>query len=233
MDPCPRGNARRRRGLPRTRGDGPHCVREIRARERASPHTRGWTRSLSDPGPARSGFPAHAGMDLDTPTGRCGARRLPRTRGDGPAESGSGSRPASASPHTRGWTLIGRVGRQRALGFPAHAGMDHRFWRGGTPRTRLPRTRGDGPGGPVRPPHRGSGFPAHAGMDRTPGMASIVSLRLPRTRGDGPGGPVRPPHRGSGFPAHAGMDRTPGMASIVSLRLPRTRGDGPLPPMPT
>ena len=39
---------RRARGLPRTRGDGPGTSAAERDRQRASPHTRGWTRRMQD-----------------------------------------------------------------------------------------------------------------------------------------------------------------------------------------
>ena len=68
------------------------------------PHTRGWTlhwRSLV----SQSGdSPAHAGMDPDAAiVGRDG-RGFPRTRGDGPEDSGNGACMRPIPPHTRGWT---------------------------------------------------------------------------------------------------------------------------------
>ena len=91
-------------GLPRTRGDGPAAVRNALTAFQASPHTRGWTR----PGVAGHvrdrGFPAHAGMDPARSRSRRNARRLPRTRGDGPLTAPRGTLESAASPHTRGWT---------------------------------------------------------------------------------------------------------------------------------
>ena len=43
MDPLDGGRARRARGLPRTRGDGPPPGRAAEPSRAASPHTRGWT----------------------------------------------------------------------------------------------------------------------------------------------------------------------------------------------
>ena len=144
--------------------------------------------------------------------------RLPRTRGDGPAEARRRSTASMASPHTRGWTRQESVAAPPGRGFPAHAGMDPspRGWT--LPPARLPRTRGDGPdrraapravprasphtrGWTLPPRHQSSascGFPAHAGMD--PGASACASCppRLPRTRGDGP---VPDPRRRSLTPA--------------------------------
>ncbi len=77
--------------LPRTRGDGPEQAKIAEALEKASPHTRGWTRIDHGNGDGYGGFPAHAGMDLHAEWAYC--------------------RAAGASPHTRGWTLIRRLTR--------------------------------------------------------------------------------------------------------------------------
>ena len=112
-----------------------------------------------------------------------------------------------ASPHTRGWTLLGRAPRMAGVGFPAHAGMDppRRRMRASCPW--LPRTRGDGP--------------------RPSPPACVPAPASPHTRGwtRAAGGRVRPHH---GFPAHAGMDRCCGRSGSGWRRLPRTRGDGPV-----
>ncbi len=130
MDRRPRPSTAGRRGLPRTRGDGPHYFKDPHDEDVASPHTRGWTRVEHQVRRRLRGFPAHAGMD---PAGTARVRLrtgLPRTRGDGPFLIVSISSPSGASPHTRGWTpcpsaTVGRMG-----GFPAHAGMDPRRTRG-------------------------------------------------------------------------------------------------------
>ena len=70
--------------LPRSRGDGPCSSTAGSVLRLAAPLTRGWTQELCRPRPIRPGCPAHAGMD---PPWRCSARparRLPRSRGDGP-----------------------------------------------------------------------------------------------------------------------------------------------------
>ena len=111
-----------------------------------------------------------------------------------------------ASPHTRGWTLARLLSHLEHPGFPAHAGMDPEPGRRRRGRTRLPRTRGDGPS-----------------TSSTPGARSQAS---PHTRGwtrDGRG--VR--SLDGGFPAHAGMDPPARASGPRGSRLPRTRGDGP------
>ena len=171
--------------LPRTRGDGPQGGRRRRRAEGASPHTRGWTPADYVLDDADTGFPAHAGMDPGGPAGSCRRQRLPRTRGDGPCAGATRRGRSGASPHTRGWTLDRRLPHQCGRGFPAHAGMDPRWTHRGRSAGRLPRTRGDGPGGFAGydcldwasphtrgwtlarhpPPAPRVGFPAHAGMD--------------------------------------------------------------------
>ena len=178
------------------------------ARNSASPHTRGWTPPLAERVPLHLGFPAHAGMDLGVEAQRAGSVRLPRTRGDGPTGSGTAATSAPASPHTRGWTRHGRPAALEDLGFPAHAGMDRVNDMLVDQMSRLPRTRGDGPGPLV-------GREARA-------RAS------PHTRGWTP--PTRhAPGRATGFPAHAGMDPGTATGTPCSSGLPRTRGDGPDP----
>ena len=215
-----------REWLPRTRGDGPPGSRPAAPPPRASPHTRGWTPGTEGRRARSPGFPAHAGMDPARPGRRRGGRWLPRTRGDGPRRRRRSRPSPPASPHTRGWTALGRKIRSDAQGFPAHAGMDPRRPAAAAASRRLPRTRGDGPRAKVKAmrtegasPHtRGwtrdhgdsrtgrRGFPAHAGMDR-------AAVRRGRFR--------------RGFPAHAGMDPRRRPPAPAPRRLPRTRGDGP------
>ena len=206
MDPARCRSSRRRRGLPRTRGDGPRSGTEPKSPVAASPHTRGWTPGARVVVRPRGGFPAHAGMDPADPAGNVKLARLPRTRGDGPARVRRTTNVCTASPHTRGWTRAAGPPVGGGGGFPAHAGMDPSRARL-SPRTdRLPRTRGDGPWPylasrqiPVASPHtRGwtprvvegvadrGGFPAHAGMDPRRRPRRLAAARLPRTRGDGP-----------------------------------------------
>ena len=124
MDPDGEGPEVPRLGLPRTRGDGPSGWDEVISADKASPHTRGWTRTRTRRRTPRPGFPAHAGMDrAGRPPGPA-APRLPRTRGDGPPTAAPVRPLTRASPHTRGWTLPRAAGVPGGVGFPAHAGMD-------------------------------------------------------------------------------------------------------------
>ena len=206
MDPGRPRPGRAGRRLPRTRGDGPELEGVAHGEHLASPHTRGWPRRQGHCAPQRSGFPAHAGMDL--PRAATAMRRswLPRTRGDGPLGGRGLAEFVAASPHTRGWTpeVVARARRDR--GFPAHAGMDPASHPGAGCRGGLPRTRGDGPywtppgcrcssASPHtrgwtrhrdRAADRAAGFPAHAGMDPARAPPTPATGRLPRTRGDGP-----------------------------------------------
>ena len=192
--------------LPRTRGDGPLPRGVALASNGASPHTRGWTVRLDTRQSLEAGFPAHAGMDPLQVEALAQHERLPRTRGDGPLLAAAGGGGTTASPHTRGWTLDTLTGELQTHGFPAHAGMDPTGRAATRHRSRLPRTRGDGPLHQRRPsryprasPHtrgwtplRGRrqrfvhGFPAHAGMDPSRPHVQMSASGLPRTRGDGP-----------------------------------------------
>ena len=136
---------------------------------------------------------------------RCG-RRLPRTRGDGPLDNFTVTTYDEASPHTRGWTLVGDDAAMGRRGFPAHAGMDPLRLVHPTSLPRLPRTRGDGPSGAAQDP-------ARAGAS-------------PHTRGWTPAVPIEQ-QPVQGFPAHAGMDPATSSGSGSGSGLPRTRGDGP------
>ena len=113
--------------------------------------------------------------------------------------------------------------------------------------SRIPRTRGDGPGAARSRGRGGPDSPHTAGMDLVYGIAATVTVRIPRTRGDGPAHIppesveiVDSPHtRGwtrlddgpaphvLGFPAHAGMDPAGPTARRPATGIPRTRGDGP------
>ena len=197
MDPelCAVHAARPR--LPRTRGDGPAGAGVPTPRPEASPHTRGWTLARQGHRVAVDGFPAHAGMDPSRAARPPGRRGLPRTRGDGPESPARLYRWLTASPHTRGWTRGAVRAVVQVAGFPAHAGMDPSRAPSRSSRTRLPRTRGDGPQSdsvsvasyPASPHTRGwtcgrpatnaypAGFPAHAGVRQHEKV--INSRRLP------------------------------------------------------
>ena len=193
-------------GLPRTRGDGPYQDQPRQVRQVASPHTRGWTRRSGRRLRCGGGFPAHAGMDPSRIADRNVRKRLPRTRGDGPRVQQSVGAALPASPHTRGWTRHRVVLSLPLAGFPAHAGMDPQRTRTGSGRSRLPRTRGDGPRSSWASRRRLTASPHTRGWTRS-GASGLSQFK--------------------GFPAHAGMDRAGGPSLACRVRLPRTRGDGP------
>ena len=146
MDPyaaCRRAGGR---WLPRTRGDGPVSSPSKLYGASAPPHTRGWTRSGSRPPAPQAGSPAHAGMDPLSTRAAASSTGLPRTRGDGPITRSAARATRSAPPHTRGWTLRRERFAFAFRGSPAHAGMDPAQGPRPARRSRLPRTRGDGPG---------------------------------------------------------------------------------------
>ena len=206
MDPAARQGRRRRRRIPRTRGDGPIGPTSSVSYEEDSPHPRGWTPADAELVGVRQGFPAPAGMDPCAPAPRRRPPGIPRTRGDGPPLSGPTGPHGPDSPHPRGWTLDGWTCPVDVGGFPAPAGMDPTSCSPTRTIRRIPRTRGDGPeAGPngdpiyVDSPHpRGwtrrrpgavasrGGFPAPAGMDPPEAHEAGAGVRIPRTRGDGP-----------------------------------------------
>ena len=206
MDPETPSSSSTSRRLPRTRGDGPPLLMSGDVTFRAPPHTRGWTRARIPSESLRRGSPAHAGMDPRQDVHRYPARRLPRTRGDGPEGEHAVIHTVRAPPHTRGWTRHRAPARVSGQGSPAHAGMDLVNLEPFLALARLPRTRGDGPFWDLEdatrreaPPHtRGwtpqapsaaaaaPGSPAHAGMDPRRSRSRAPRARLPRTRGDGP-----------------------------------------------
>ena len=192
--------------LPRPRGDGPTPNTFALRVLGAPPPTRGWTPGTTGGHEAQEGSPAHAGMDLVASSKLQPSSWLPRPRGDGPVGTDT-NRPVSvAPPPTRGWTP--KWGRMHGdgRGSPAHAGMDPVINTRSPFSVRLPRPRGDGPGGrhncarsdKAPPPTRGwtgaprherirvPGSPAHAGMDRSRRASRAGAGGLPRPRGDGP-----------------------------------------------
>jgi hypothetical protein len=124
MDPLPFVSGCLMHWLPRTRGDGPQLYLAILALIPAPPHTRGWTPRMPEYSAARSGSPAHAGMDPSVPTGTVTSGGLPRTRGDGPYGTNCDNDETQAPPHTRGWTRHPIIPAHHGPGSPAHAGMD-------------------------------------------------------------------------------------------------------------
>src|SRR3546814_4200391 len=84
MDPARIEAVPTRQWLPRTRGDGPMTVTTSGVADWAPPHPRGWTLDELMQDDPDGGSPAPAGMDLSFSARPSAAKRLPRTRGDGP-----------------------------------------------------------------------------------------------------------------------------------------------------
>ena len=184
-----------------------HCRESDSA---ASPRSRGWTRArkLARSRPPAPGLPRARGDGPQPalPGTMPAAAWLPRARGDGPGSWDSRKSRRSASPRSRGWTLLVEDALARRRGFPALAGMDPCPDCPSVQQSRLPRARGDGPV---------LGF-VHA----------ITGVASPRSRGWTRQRPERH-RRGPGFPALAGMDRVRRADRRFVGGLPRARGDGP------
>ncbi len=132
-------------GLPRTRGDRPHCHYCTGRSSRPTPHTRGST-PPGGTGVSRTGaYPAHAGIDLSKIRSRYVEGSLPRTRGDRPKVKIKQRRSETPTPHTRGSTPTTYLMRGLLTAYPAHAGIDRRHMIRTIIIRSLPRTRGDRP----------------------------------------------------------------------------------------
>ena len=191
MDPARSGARRPPRPLPRTRGDGPFAGGGGAYGFGSPPHARGWTHRRVVAVVDDHLSPARAGMD---PSPRSGAARrhpLPRTRGDGPSESGIPSASLISPPHARGWTRFRHAHWILGHLSPARAGMDPRCRRRRCGRCPLPRTRGDGPPFDTRTlVARGS--PPHArGWTHVTGSCATVSCLSPARAGMDPRSGVR------------------------------------------
>ncbi len=90
--------------LPRGRGDGPTQGGGISEVVGAPPRSRGWTAARRATAEGVMGSPAVAGMDPLPTTAHADAMRLPRGRGDGPADAVFLRRLGEAPPRSRGWT---------------------------------------------------------------------------------------------------------------------------------
>ncbi len=90
--------------LPRMRGDRPRLAKEAEVAQRATPHARGSTWQNSCAIENRLGYPACAGIDLDSAVRMSRRHRLPRMRGDRPETGEHGERHGPATPHARGST---------------------------------------------------------------------------------------------------------------------------------
>ena len=131
--------------LPRARGDRPLKAVVNALNDRPSPRTRGSTCVVDRQQGATEAFPAHAGID---PGDRALAKRctrLPRARGDRPADFFGNYRAIEPSPRTRGSTLSMVILFYTMRAFPAHAGIDPHRAQATIDGNCLPRARGDRP----------------------------------------------------------------------------------------
>ena len=92
---------------------------------RETPQTRGSTLREAVQPASFQGNPADAGIDRPGASGRPGARRKPRRRGDRPATVIEVRRDDWETPQTRGSTSYSYHGFITDRGNPADAGMDH------------------------------------------------------------------------------------------------------------
>ena len=143
MDRTRTTGARRSRGLPRARGDGPWFPSEHHRAALSPPRTRGWTSRRLESRRRGHVSPAHAGMDLRGCTEGAEEPSLPRARGDGPVAVYRPAIDQESPPRTRGWTRRMRSCARRTPVSPAHAGMDLRACGHTAAESCLPRARGD------------------------------------------------------------------------------------------
>ncbi len=151
-------------------------------------------------------YPACAGIDLRSKSGKTGRRCLPRMRGDRPQPVLTEGTPTTFTPHARGSTCCRMCYDLHTIVYPACAGIDPRKEGPGRYVVCLPRMRGDRPSlaghllivCEFTPHARGSTgdtltarviawvYPACAGIDPPPVMWWESSMGLPRMRGDRP-----------------------------------------------
>ncbi len=124
IDPSQRSSRRLPSWLPRMRGDRPTGRALRQGYEEAAPHARGSTPHRLDRERGRGGCPACAGIDPPRRPASTSPSRLPRMRGDRPAQSATFQHALGAAPHARGSTLIVLAGRPGLGGCPACAGID-------------------------------------------------------------------------------------------------------------
>jgi len=156
--------------LPRMRGDRPGAHYPTSRISAATPHARGSTCYAGEARTAADGYPACAGIDLESLITSSVAAGLPRMRGDRPVLQLNSTNNRRATPHARGSTDCPRCPRDRRWGYPACAGIDpvatvaevHPVW--------LPRMRGDRP-------WKGFNFPDSP--KATPHARGSTSTRLP------------------------------------------------------
>ncbi len=145
IDPQPGQSPHHGSSLPRMRGDRPWSALEIFWSPRFTPHARGSTPTSHAVKRESGVYPACAGIDRKTKTGKQGGRCLPRMRGDRPMSFTSVSLKPSFTPHARGSTLVPPESPGKAFVYPACAGIDRGSCLTYHACLSLPRMRGDRP----------------------------------------------------------------------------------------
>ncbi len=173
----------------------------------APPLTRGSTFGRECPDGFGGGSPAYAGIDRLQDVRKRASPWLPRLRGDRPVTGWAPDGAALAPPLTRGSTVRGALLLHFPHGSPVYAGIDPPKDLPLFPGARLPRLRGDRPGGKSASCTTGSAPPLTRG-----------STRPPRD----------PPAEDRGSPAYAGIDPRLGRPRERYPWLPRLRGDRPV-----
>ena len=188
------------------RGDRPIRARRSERLDKFTPHARGSTCYHRRCSRCRKVYPACAGIDQLRTEEDATPIRLPRMRGDRPAQDLVLDGHKMFTPHARGSTRGEGEDAQAQGVYPACAGIDHHFPWADICRTGLPRMRGDRPKQKARfhhhpkfTPHaRGSTpapssllyhmfvYPACAGIDLYGGLVVHYFNGLPRMRGDRP-----------------------------------------------
>ncbi len=111
-------------GLPRMRGDRPPANKCVVYDCTATPHARGSTCAAFAYQQPNKGYPACAGIDLRVSRSLPHCNRLPRMRGDRPADPTRRDEMKAATPHARGSTLSSLALSAWSRGYPACAGID-------------------------------------------------------------------------------------------------------------
>ncbi len=120
----PKFGLQQKERLPRIRGDRPTYGFASTLTHLATPHTRGSTLSCHQRLRPCEGYPAYAGIDPVYPDLVASGFRLPRIRGDRPSRIKNTQKACTATPHTRGSTLLRKRAEDRIAGYPAYAGID-------------------------------------------------------------------------------------------------------------
>ena len=131
--------------LPRMRGDRPISFGFGSGTDLFTPHARGSTVAAYFPFRHETVYPACAGIDRSSPTGRMKKCSLPRMRGDRPTPFARAIERVRFTPHARGSTCLVEIVSLPGKVYPACAGIDPYQIAGCQAFACLPRMRGDRP----------------------------------------------------------------------------------------